>query len=307
LSRPSFQFYPSDWRNDANLRRCSPAARGAWMDVLCTLHDSETYGLVRWPLKELANAAGVPLALLRELTAKQVLRGCDSGQCEPFTYVPRSGRRSGPSVILVAQQDGPVWYSRRLVKDEHLRSTRGSDERFGDSPEHPPDNSPKPPIGEGNGDGSSSSSSSSPSGLNTSTSDEVDRARPAASTPHLALVEAPQKGPPDCPHVAILALWREVLPALPQHEACHWNGARADHLRARWRETAVAKRWATQAQGLEYFRRLFAFVGRSAFLTGKAQSKDRRPFVIELAWLAKPENWAKVHEGKYHPTSEETA
>jgi hypothetical protein len=28
MKRPAFQFYPSDWRNNANLRRCSPAARG---------------------------------------------------------------------------------------------------------------------------------------------------------------------------------------------------------------------------------------------------------------------------------------
>jgi hypothetical protein len=58
MKRPSFQFYPADWRGNANLRRCSEAARGAWMDILCLLHDSDTYGIVRWPLVDLANAAG---------------------------------------------------------------------------------------------------------------------------------------------------------------------------------------------------------------------------------------------------------
>lgn len=303
MNRPAFQFYPKDWRGNANLRRCSHAARGAWMDVLCVLHDSETYGLVRWPLKDLASSAGIPLPLARELIAKSVLKGCDGGLCEPFVYVPRSGRVCGPSVILVAQQEGPLWYSTRMVRDEYLRTIRGKETRFGDSPDRPPDASPNPPNGEGKGDGPTSSSSTAV--LNTSTSNEVDRARPSAGA-QLTLVEPRAKGPPDCPHMAILALWREVLPALPQHEPQHWNGGRADHLRARWRETAVAKHWESQEDGLSYFGRFFRFVGQSAFLTGKTPSRDRRPFIAELAWLIRPENWAKVHEGKYHH-NEETA
>jgi hypothetical protein len=42
--RPSFQFYPSDWRNDAGLRLCSISARGLWMDMMCLMHDGEPYG-----------------------------------------------------------------------------------------------------------------------------------------------------------------------------------------------------------------------------------------------------------------------
>jgi uncharacterized protein YdaU (DUF1376 family) len=107
---------------------------------------------------------------------------------------------------------------------------------------------------------------------------------------------------PDTPHLKILALWTEVLPALPQHNPEMWNGTRADHLRARWRETAAAKKWPSQEAGLAYFRKLFGYVGTSPFLTGKTRSTDpsKRPFTIELEWLVLPSNWAKVHEGKYH-------
>ncbi len=128
--------------------------------------------------------------------------------------------------------------------------------------------------------------------------------RPPDESPALALVETPKpksKGPPDCPHVEVLALWAEVLPALPQHDPAQWRGSRADHLRARWRETAVAKRWETQADGLAYLRKLFGYVGLSPFLTGREHGKDRRPFFAELAWLVEPMNWAKTTEGKYHP------
>lgn len=45
MTRPSFQFYPGDWRKNANLNRCSHAARGVWVDVLCVLHDSDEWAI----------------------------------------------------------------------------------------------------------------------------------------------------------------------------------------------------------------------------------------------------------------------
>ena len=126
-------------------------------------------------------------------------------------------------------------------------------------------------------------------------------ARPAAEAPALTLVGEAVKGPPDCPHQAVLALWAEVLPALPQHLPSQWRGTRADHLRARWRETAVEKGWTNADQGLTYLRKLFGYVGQSDFLSGRTPPRgNARPFVIELEWLVNPTNWAKVHEGKYH-------
>lgn len=79
MKRPSFQFYPADWRNNAKLRRCSEAARGAWMDILCILHDSDEYGVLRWPLADVARSAGVSTRLAQELAAKDVLKGSDTG------------------------------------------------------------------------------------------------------------------------------------------------------------------------------------------------------------------------------------
>ncbi|NVO06461.1 MAG: hypothetical protein HXX19_11270 [Rhodoferax sp.] len=158
MRRPSFQFYPADWRNNANLGRCSLAARGAWLDVMCVLHDSDEYGIVRWPLKDLANSAKVPMAQLRELVEKEVLKGADKGgQAKAYIYTPRSGRKDGKPVTLVPDQEGPVWYSSRMVKDEYVRTIRGENTRFGDESGEASNHSPKPPFG----DGSSSSSSSS--------------------------------------------------------------------------------------------------------------------------------------------------
>jgi len=135
----------------------------------------------------------------------------------------------------------------------------------------------------------------------TSTSDEVDRPLPGeGDRPLLALASTEVKGKtvPDCPHGQILSLWAEVL---PQHLPSMWRGTRADHLRARWREVATEKRWATERDGLAWFRKLFGYVGESQFLTGRSNTPyGKRPFVIELEWLVNPTNWAKVVEGKYH-------
>lgn len=153
MRRPSFQFYPDDWRNNANLRRCSWAARGVWVEVMCLLHDSDRYGVLTWSLKELAHALGCPLATLRELVAKGVLKGCDSGFCEPLVYVPRSGRRNGEPVTLVERSPGPIWFSSRMVRDEYVRGVRGDASRFTGPEERGVKDSskpsPNPPFGEG--------------------------------------------------------------------------------------------------------------------------------------------------------------
>lgn len=167
MKRPAFQFYPADWRNNAKLRRCSWAARGAWIDVLGLLHDSDEYGVLRWPLKEIAQAVGCPLALVKELADKGVLKGCDTGRCTALRYAPMHAGRRGPEVVLVAEQSGPVWYSSRFVRDEFIRLARGAGTRFGESPDPPPKGgigeAPKPPPSRRQGDGASSTSTSTPS------------------------------------------------------------------------------------------------------------------------------------------------
>lgn len=171
MKRPSFQFYPGDWKRNAKLRRCSEAARGAWVDVMCLLHDCDEYGVCRWPLADLARAAGVPLKLLKELAAKEVLKGADNGAAD-YVYTPKHAGKEGIAETIMVGGDGPCWYCSRLVRDEHIRLKRGTGTRFGDGQEQPskptntpPKSPPIPPFGDGIGapfgDGPSSSSSSS--------------------------------------------------------------------------------------------------------------------------------------------------
>lgn len=174
MKRPSFQFYPADWRNNAKLRRCSEAARGAWIDVLCLMHDADEYGVLRWPLAEIARAAGLPLKLLKELAGREVIKGGDEG-CAAYSHTPMHARKKGDPVTLLERTSSPCWYSSRLLVDEWRRSVSGGSTRFKStddaprggmvnggarekaSPRHAPGNSP----GARRGAGATSTSTSS--------------------------------------------------------------------------------------------------------------------------------------------------
>ncbi len=180
MKRPSFQFYPGDWQTNSNLKRCTRVEKSVWIDLMCLMHDSEEYGVLRWPLKEIAEAANCKLSELRALVEKGVLKGADKNQrCEAFVYVPRSGRKDGDPVELLSEQEGPIWYSSRMVRDEHKRVSSGGHTRFGSQTDGQSDDlfdengSPGPSLrqrlgdapgtspSQRQGDGASSSSSSS--------------------------------------------------------------------------------------------------------------------------------------------------
>lgn len=163
-NRPAFLFYVKDWRTNAKLRRCSAAARGAWIDVLCFLHDSDEYGVLRWPLKDIAEAAGLNIKLLRELVEKNVLKG-DDKDAQPYSFRPNHAGKLGEPVQLVTTATGePCWYSSRFVRDEYIRLRRGAGTQFTPdnqppkikpktAPKAEPEPPPKPPIGDESGDG----------------------------------------------------------------------------------------------------------------------------------------------------------
>lgn len=170
MKRPSLQFYPGDWQRNPKLRRCSHAEKGVWIDVMCLMHDSEEYGVLRWPLADIAQAVGCKAADLRALQARGVLKGADTGgQCEAFTYAPRHAGKDGDPVTLIPTQAGAVWYSSRMVVDEYVRQKRGNKSLYEHSPNYapnkPPINSPKGGIGD-NSDGRDIGESESDSGQN---------------------------------------------------------------------------------------------------------------------------------------------
>lgn len=115
---PSFQFYPADWVKDANLRRCSKAEKGLWVDVICLMHESDVRGALvtggrAWPADEIAEAVGGDkaenLRLLEALTLKGVSKVAprvwpSTPDADPFRHLPEG-----------------AYYNARMVRDEHKR------------------------------------------------------------------------------------------------------------------------------------------------------------------------------------------
>jgi hypothetical protein len=73
--RPALQFYIGDWKKDPELRACSLAARGLWVDMICIMYESERRGYLlvrnRPPTTaELARNVGADAAEVRTLLAE---------------------------------------------------------------------------------------------------------------------------------------------------------------------------------------------------------------------------------------------
>jgi len=124
----------------------------------------------------------------------------------------------------------------------------------------------------------------------------------------------PLKKIPPCPYSEVLALYREILPELPEVKVL--NETRKAYLRTRWREVLSNSELLSifvpeyeqmlmtsdKQKGLEWFRRYFEYVRESDFLCGRIEPTGNRstPFQADFEWLIRPTNFVKVLEGKYH-------
>jgi len=111
---PWSKFYWADWRANKELRLCSLAARGLWMEMLCLMHEATPYGHLlingKAPtLPQIAVQVGAPTGLVRK--ALDELEG------------------AGVATI----KDG-VWISRRMVRDAHRRAVNQANGASGGNP-----------------------------------------------------------------------------------------------------------------------------------------------------------------------------
>lgn len=107
MKRPAFQFYPGDWLRDTALRSCSVGARGLWIDMLCLMHEGTPYGYLKVNHRVIL---GDNLARIIGATLEQTEGWlADLEAAGVFSRAP----------------DGCI-YSRRMVRDEEIRSTRAA-------------------------------------------------------------------------------------------------------------------------------------------------------------------------------------
>src|SRR5260364_174577 len=89
MKRPSFQFYPADWQANSNLRRCTHAEKGVWISVMCLMHDSEEYGILRWTLKESRKRLAVQPLRLRRCVSRAFLKVQIEVRRASHSFIPR--------------------------------------------------------------------------------------------------------------------------------------------------------------------------------------------------------------------------
>jgi hypothetical protein len=123
--RPALQFYVGDWMKDPDLRACSYAARGLWIDMLCLMYESPRRGYL----------------LVKDRPAS-------------LTHIARmtGGATDEAALLLKELEDAGVFsrtgdtaiYCRRMVRDEQKaqknreNGAKGGNPRLVDKSDNPP-------------------------------------------------------------------------------------------------------------------------------------------------------------------------
>jgi hypothetical protein len=115
VKRPSFQFYPGDWLNDAALRMVSIGARGLWIEMLCLMHQGSEYGYLKVNGKVI-----LPSNLAR-------MAGATLSETEGYLDELESAG------VYSTDDEGCI-FSRRMIRDEEIREARAAGGSKGGNP-----------------------------------------------------------------------------------------------------------------------------------------------------------------------------
>lgn len=107
MKRPSFQFYPADWRKDPGLRACSIGARGVMIEIMAIAHECDPYGHLT------LNGSPMTVAMIAQLI------GVSRQQAAPLIAELKATN------VISALPDGTL-FSRRMVRDEQKRKAIGA-------------------------------------------------------------------------------------------------------------------------------------------------------------------------------------
>lgn len=115
MKRPSFQFYPADWRKDPALSACSMAARGLWIELMCIAHESDNYGHLSINGKPMVTAQIARMVGESPNVVSKLLGELDDAG------------------VFSRDEQGSI-FSRRMVNDERIRNVRADAGRLGGNP-----------------------------------------------------------------------------------------------------------------------------------------------------------------------------
>lgn len=105
MKRPSFQFYPGDWLNDAALRMVSVSARGLWMDMICLMHQCSDYGYLK-------------------VNGKVILTSNLARMIGSTLHEVEGWLKELDDAGVYSIDDAGCIFSRRMIRDEEVRKAR---------------------------------------------------------------------------------------------------------------------------------------------------------------------------------------
>lgn len=245
---PAFQFYVRDWLSDPQLRMCSFATKGMWIDVLCYMWEAPERGVIQGTEEELSR-----------------MLGATNGDLSKFLEEAESTKFVSVTV-----------HNKKITLTNRRMAREAKDKKNNAERQHRYRNRQR---NDSNNDGSnveitplsSSSSSSSTANINTPTEYSSSREDPKSN---------------DCPQKEIIETYHRVLPECPR--VVIWNEPQKKMLRARWREDP-------QRKSVEWWANYFQHIRGSPFLMGK-----KKEFIVDLEWIVRPQNFAKIMNGRYH-------
>ena len=264
---PAFQFYPGDWFREPGLKCVGLNVRGAWAELL----------LIMWD----CNPQGVK---------ESSLGG--------FARLWRTSLEEAAFIIDQLEIEGIADVS--YIDDESKKNVRHFSDYFSGMSPDCPDLSPDCPfyikvVNRRMFNGWKSKENErlkkrrqrekaqkkndvpkkSPPLSSTSTS--TSTSKPTTTSVEVASL---------CPQKKIIEIYHEILPELAQVR--NWPDHLQKILRVRWKEDP-------ERQSLAWWRNFFQYVKESPFLMGKKTS-----FQADLEWLVRPQNFAKIANGRYH-------
>src|SRR4029077_6935873 len=129
------KFWWCDWQNDVALKRCSLAAHGLWMMMLCIAHEGEPCGYLR------LNGQPLTAADLNDMIAKTTVKEVEKLLAE----LEAKG-------VFSRAADGAI-YSRRMVKDTAVSEQASQWGKKGGNPTLNPKGGLTPPLNPKHGNG----------------------------------------------------------------------------------------------------------------------------------------------------------
>jgi uncharacterized protein YdaU (DUF1376 family) len=278
MKLPFIQFYPADWL--MKTRPLSLQTKGAWIDILCILHNAPERGRATMTLQGWARVIGASIA-----DAEAAIAELESTN---VADIERTG--NGDVTLISRRMRGEAVtreQTRKRVERHRLRRTQEPPGVNGNGHSNVNGNAPDTDRRQKSEDRSQNSDQETSFPLSPP---------PAATGPTSDLplgdMTPPAPNPP-IPFAEVLELYNRLCPSMPRARI---TDERRKHIRARWLE---CKRNGDVP--LTWFANLFGKAEASDLLSGRRPSSDQRfaNWRCTFDWLIGPRNAPKVIEGNY--------